>query len=60
MKTHLLRWVPIALFFVVATLNVALHLTRAAYESCHPIPEICHPEIQPPPCQPITYPDAEL
>ena len=43
MKTRLLRWVPIALFFLVATLSVALHLTRAAHESCRPTPEICHP-----------------
>ncbi|MCY3550929.1 MAG: hypothetical protein OXH39_10770 [Candidatus Poribacteria bacterium] len=40
MKTHLLRWVPIALFFVVATLNVALHLTRAAHEPCRPTPAV--------------------
>ncbi|MDE0467168.1 MAG: hypothetical protein OYL97_08925 [Candidatus Poribacteria bacterium] len=54
MKTHLLRWGPIALFFVVATLSVALHLTRAAHEPCRPTPE-----IQPPPCQPLTCPDAD-
>ena len=59
MKTRLLRWIPIALFFLVATLSVALHLTRAADEPCRPFPEICHPEIQPPPCQPITCPDAD-
>ena len=53
MKTRLLRWVPIALFLFVATLSVALHLTRAAHEPCRPIPEICHPRIQPPLCQPI-------
>ena len=47
MKTRLLRWAPIALFLVVATLSVALHLTRAAHEPCRPTPEICHPEIQP-------------
>ena len=34
MKTHLLRWVPIALFFVVATFSIALHLARAAHEPC--------------------------
>lgn len=60
MKTRLLRWVPpIALFFVMATLNFALHLTRAEHEPCRPFPEICHPQKQPPPCQPITCPDAE-
>ncbi|MCY3548882.1 MAG: hypothetical protein OXH39_00360 [Candidatus Poribacteria bacterium] len=58
MKTRLLRWVPIALFFVVATLSVALHFTRAVHEPCRPTPEICHPRIQPP-CQPITCPDAD-
>lgn len=58
MKTRRLRWVPIALFFLVATLSVALHLTRAAHEPCRPFPEICHPRIQPP-CQPLTCPDAE-
>ena len=47
MKTHLLRWVSIALFFLVATLSVALHLTRAAHEPCRPFPEVCIPEIQP-------------
>ena len=56
MKTRLLRWVPIALFFLVATLSVALHLTRAADEPCRLTPEICHPQIQPPPCQPLTCP----
>ena len=59
MKTRLLRWVPIALFFLVATLNVALHLTRAAHEPCRPPPEICHPRIQRPLCQSITCPDAD-
>ncbi|MCY3549177.1 MAG: hypothetical protein OXH39_01865 [Candidatus Poribacteria bacterium] len=59
MKTRLLRWVPIALFFVVATFSIALHLARATDEPCRPFPEICHPEIQPPPCQPITCPDAD-
>ena len=43
MKTRLLRWVPIALFFLVAILNVALYLTRAAHDPCRPFPEICHP-----------------
>ena len=47
MKTHLLRWVSIALFLFVATLSVALHLTRAAHEPCRPFPEVCIPEIQP-------------
>ena len=59
MKTRLLRWVPIALFFLVATLSVALHLTRAADEPCRPFPEFCIPEIQPPPCQPIICPNTE-
>ena len=59
MKTRLLRWVPIALFFVVATLSVALHLTRAAHEPCRPTPEICRPETQPPPCQPFICPDTD-
>ena len=58
MKTRLLRWVPIALFFVVATLSVALHRTRAAPQPCRPFPEVCIPETQPP-CQPITCPDAD-
>ena len=59
MKTCLLRWVPIALFFLVATINVALHRTRAAHEPYRPTLEICHPRIQPLPCQPITCPDAD-
>ena len=59
MKTRLLRWVPIALFFLVATLSVALHLTRAVSEPCRPTPEVCIPETQPPPCQPLTCPDAD-
>ena len=59
MKTRLLRWVPIALFFLVATLSVALHFTRAVPEPCRPTPEICHPRIQPPPCQPLTCPDSD-
>ena len=59
MKTHLLRWVPIALFLPVATISIALRLTRAAREPCRPNPEICQPRIQPPPCQPITCPNAD-
>ena len=54
MKTRLLRWVPIALFFVVATFSIALHLTRAAHEPCRSFPE-----TQPPLCQPLTCPDAD-
>ena len=59
MKTRLLRWVPIALFLFVATISFALHLTRAAPEPCRPFPEFCIPETQPPPCQPLTCPDAD-
>ena len=56
MKTRLLRWVPIALFLFVATLSVARYIAAAAQSPCRPTPEICHPQIQPPPCQPITCP----
>ena len=60
MKTHLLRWIPpIALFLFVATISVALHLTRAVHEPCRPNPEICQPRTQPLPCQPITCPEAD-
>ncbi len=59
MKTRLLRWVPIALFFVVATFSIALHLTRAAHEPCRSFPEFCIPETQPRLCQPLTCPDAD-
>ena len=59
MKTHLLRWVPIALFLVVATISVALHLTRAAHEPCCSTPDLCQPYKQTPPCQPITCSDAD-
>ena len=59
MKTYLLRWVPIALFFIVATLSFALRLTRAAHEPCRPTPEICQPYTQPPPCQPILCPEVD-
>ncbi len=54
MKTRLLRWVPIALFLFVATLSVALHLTRAAHEPCRPPPDLYQPYKQTPPCQPLT------
>ena len=43
MKTRLLRWVPIVLFFLVATLSVALHLTRAVPEPCRPTPRNLSP-----------------
>ncbi len=59
MKTRLLRWVPIALFFVVATLSVALHLTRAVHDPCRPFPEFCIPETQPSLCQLLTCPDTD-
>ena len=59
MKTRLLRWVPIALFFLMATISFALHLTRAVPEPCRLFPEVCIPETQPPPCQPIMCLDAD-
>ena len=60
MKIRLLRWVPIALFLVVALIGfLRKPITTASQFPCRPIPEICHPEIQPPRCQPITCPDAD-
>lgn len=59
MKTHLLGWVPIVLFFVVAILSFALHLTRTEYQPCRPTPKICHPRKQPRLCQPFICPDMD-
>ena len=59
MKTHLLRWVSIALFSVVAILSVRQHIRDAAQTPCRPTPNLCQPDTQPPLYQPITCPDAD-
>ena len=54
MKTRLLRWVPIALFLFVALIGfLRKPITPASQFPCRPIPEICHPETQPPLCESI-------
>ena len=47
MKTHVLRWVPIALFLFVATLSVRQHLRDAAQTLCRPTPNLCQPDTAP-------------
>ena len=59
MRKHVLRWIPIALFLLMATLSFARHLKNATQTPCRPSPEICQPSQQPPPCQPLTCPDAD-
>ena len=59
MQERILRWVPIALFLLMATLSFARHLKNAAQTPCRRSLEICQPKQEPPPCQPLTCPDAD-
>ena len=59
MRKHVLRWIPIALFLLMATISFARHLKSAAETPCHRSPEICQPAQQLPPCQLLTCPDAD-
>ena len=60
MKTHLLRWVSIALFLFVAVIGFLRKPIAAAPQfPCRPTPNLCQPDTQPPPCQPITCPNAD-
>ena len=59
MNTHLLRWVPIALFLVVALIGFSRKpITAAPQFPCYPTPDLCQPDTQPPPCE-YLCPDAD-
>ena len=48
MRKHVLRWIPIALFLLMATLSFARHLKNAMQTPCRRSSEICHPHTSPP------------
>ena len=50
-----LRWIPIALLLLIATLTYTL---RAPQTPCRVSPQLCQPDRHPPPCQPLICPDA--
>ena len=60
MRKHVLRWIAIALFLLMATLSFARHLKNAMQPPCRRSPEICQPKQETPPCQPFTCPDAKM
>ncbi len=57
MQDHFQRWMPMALFLLVATLAVTQHIKAAVRTPCRRTLGICQPDTQPPPCQPIICPD---
>lgn len=59
MRVHVLRWIPVVLFLLLAMFGYAVRAKNAAQTPCRPSPEICQPQQEPPPCQPILCPDAD-
>lgn len=50
----------IVLFLLMATLGYVVRAKNATQTPCRPFPKVfCHPETQPPPCQPITCTDTD-
>lgn len=60
MQKHFLRWVPIVVLLLMATLVFTLHITRATTAPCRPNLEMCQPETQLPPCQLSICPNADM
>ena len=54
-----LRWMLIAILFIVVTFAVTRHATQTPNQACRPFPKFCQPETHPPPCQPLICPDAD-
>ena len=60
MNTHVLRWVSIALFLVVALIGFLREPIIAVPQfPCRPTPNLCQPYTQPPLYQPVTCPNAD-
>jgi len=59
MRERVLRWLPIALFLLLAMLGYAVRAKNAAQTPCRPNSEICQPKPITPPCPLITCPDAD-
>lgn len=58
MRKYLRRWFPIVLLLLMATLGYAVRVKNAPQTPCRPSPEICQPQLIPPPCE-FTCPDAD-
>ena len=58
MRKHVLRWIPIALFLLMATISFARHLKNTTQTPCRLFPNVCQPNPQTPPCEYIC-PDAD-
>ena len=58
MRAHILRWIPVVLFLLMAMLGYAVRAKNATQLPCRPNPEICQPKPIPP-CLLITCPDAD-
>ena len=59
MQDRVLRWIPVVLFLLLAMLGYAVRAKNAAQTPCRRSPEICQPQQEPPPCQPMLCPDAD-
>ena len=54
------HWLLIALFLFLATLGYTVRAKDALQPPCRPsLPQLCHPDTQPPLCQPLICPDAD-
>ena len=54
------HWLLIALFLLLATLGYTVRAKDALQSPCRPsLPQLCHPDTQPPLCQPFICPDAD-
>lgn len=58
MKKHFIQGFSIVLLLTLILFNDAIRAKGTSQVPCRPVPEVCTPEIQSPPCQPSLCPDA--
>ena len=59
MKKHLIQWFSIALLLTLIMFSYTFRARGTSAVPCHPVSEVCEPEIESPPCQPNLCPDAD-
>ena len=60
MKTPVWQWYLLASLLLLASVAFTLHAKQTLQTPCRPFPEVCQPHTQPPLCQPMLCPDADM
>ena len=59
MKKHVTRGVSIVLLLMLIMFSSTICAKGTSQVPCRPVPEVCHPETESPPCPPLLCPDAD-